>query len=97
MPAFSQQVPDQPAVNPGHSCATRGPSKTGYCPSCAPSPHDTNVAPPPAPLDPEHILMTKQGQTRRILKADATPEVMAAFFWEPWHPTDYANKELTAP
>jgi hypothetical protein len=71
-----------------HDCATRSPGN--YCPSCHPSFCDTNVAPPPAPPEPAHVILTKGGITRRILKAEATREVMAAIAWEPHHPLDYS-------
>jgi hypothetical protein len=53
------------------------------------SPADTNIAPPSQPPEPPHVLLTKGGQERRILKAQATPDVMSAFSWEAHHPADY--------
>lgn len=87
-----------PPVEPtSHRCDQRGPSKTGYCNSCAPSPYDQNVAPPPAPPEPEHVICVKAGQERRILKELATPDVMAAITWDPWHPVDYRDQPKRKP
>jgi hypothetical protein len=45
------------------------------------SPADTNIAPPQAPAEPPHVLLTKGGQERKIPLADVTPELRAALLW----------------